>query len=301
MTVDAKHNSPSVQQRRCSPPITLLQANYAHSNNLNGHIDMSTLKHVPLPQPSSDSLRQSQIPLPPPPPTTSTPSNSNHHQVMTSTPYTPISKHWIWNSNIFYPQSRGFHDGFLPYSTNFSGLFASPKTKGWHSVHTNGQNISIKTVDLSLSSQRDCCSDQNSDSDSLDVSEGKKTPTPLSTIPPISTDENVAARTALTSANFPANTSATVATESRTIPNSIRKRNPYSIEELLKKPEKRIRLEPISFHPPIIIHNRDQSKSPADIVVQNGNLEKNTETILINLDNSKTNTSINNDSIEVCD
>lgn len=74
-----------------------------------------------------------------------------------------------------------------------------------------------------------------------------------------------------------------------------KKRNPYSIEELLKKPEKRIRLiEPISFHPPILIHNindshltRDQSKSPElhvnvdddedndEDVTRNGNIDNN--------------------------
>lgn len=76
-----------------------------------------------------------------------------------------------------------------------------------------------------------------------------------------------------------------------------KKRNPYSIEELLKKPEKRMRLiEPIAFHPPILIHDhRSQSKSPDLHVDIDDDEPLHTTTNEIDINNK------GNITIEVCD
>lgn len=127
-----------------------------------------------------------------------------------SSNYPQISKHWLWNSNFFYPTSRSVHDGFLPYSSNFSGIFNSSRS--------TSMDLLSKTIDLSQHS-----SEANSD-DSLDNNDnGKRSPATR----PSSKDAH-------------------------------KKKNPYSIEELLKKPEKRIKLDTgaTAFHPSILIHEK---------------------------------------------
>lgn len=126
-----------------------------------------------------------------------------------SSNYPQFPKHWLWNSNFFYPTTRSTHDGFLPYSSNFTGIFNSSRT--------TSLDILSKTIDLSQHS-----SEANSD-DSLDNNDhGKRSPA----IHPSSNDGH-------------------------------KKKNPYSIEELLKKPEKRIKLDSgaTAFHPSILIHD----------------------------------------------
>ncbi|XP_037046001.1 paired box pox-neuro protein [Bradysia coprophila] len=123
--------------------------------------------------------------------------------------YPQIPKHWLWNSNFFYPTSRSIHDGFLPYSSNFSGIFNASRA--------TSLDLLTKTIDLSQHS-----SEANSD-DSLDNNDnGKRSPSTH----PSSKDGH-------------------------------KKKNPYSIEELLKKPEKRIKLDSgaTAFHPSILIHD----------------------------------------------
>lgn len=152
---------------------------------------------------------------------TQTPLQSNldsHSPIVKPTPlsspdissnYPQISKHWLWNSNFFYPSSRSVHDGFLPYSPNFSGIFNSSRT--------TSLDILSKTIDLSQHS-----SEANSD-DSLDNNDnGKRSPSNRSSAK-----------------------------------DGHKKKNPYSIEELLKKPEKRIKLDSgaTAFHPSILIHD----------------------------------------------
>lgn len=155
--------------------------------------------------------------------------------------------------------------GFLPYTSNFSGFFAAAKSKeSMHSVGHHPIRSASSTIDLS--SQRSCCSEQNSDSDSLDVSDGNITPSA---------------------------SSMHLSSPSKGTVSAGKKRNPYSIEELLKKPEKRIRLiEPVAFHPPILIHDRSHSKSPEVHVDIDPN-----EHVCSDLDNNNK----SNISIEVCD
>ena len=166
--------------------------------------------------------------------------------------YAPLHKHWIWNANLFYPNAgpRSMHDSFLPYSANLTGFFGQ---------HPKGRH----------SSEPSTLKDEHSDTDSLDVSDGKLSPS--------------------------ASTASTVSS-----PPASKKRNPYSIEELLKKPEKRIRMEPIAFQPPILIHNRSHSRSkspesPNDL--RNVKLESapSEEDSIIDIENN------NNATIEICD
>ncbi|KAJ6643215.1 Paired box pox-neuro protein [Pseudolycoriella hygida] len=127
-----------------------------------------------------------------------------------SSNYPQIPKHWLWNSNFFYPTSRSVHDGFLPYSSNFSGIF--------NSTRTTSIDLLSKTIDLSQHS-----SEANSD-DSLDNNDnGKRSP----------------------------------ASHSTSKDGQHKKKNPYSIEELLKKPEKKIKLDNVAttFHPSILVHD----------------------------------------------
>lgn len=128
-----------------------------------------------------------------------------------STNYPQIPKHWLWNSSFFYPTSRSVHDGFLPYSSSFSGIFTTSRS--------TSMDLLSKTIDLSQHS-----SEANSD-DSLDNND----------------DDN--------------KTSPSTRPASKEVH---KKKNPYSIEELLKKPEKRIKLDPgvAAFHPSIIIHEK---------------------------------------------
>ncbi len=179
---------------------------------------INVLQNQPIPQLQSN-LESSPSPLVKPTPLSS-PDIPNYPQ---------IPKHWLWNSNFFYPTSRSVHDGFLPYSSNFSGIFNSSRT--------TSLDLLTKTIDLSQHS-----SEANSD-DSLDNNDNGKRSSPSTH--PSSKDGH-------------------------------KKKNPYSIEELLKKPEKRIKLDSgaTAFHPSILIHDSTAIIGHCDETSADGKYEK---------------------------
>lgn len=244
----------SSHMRRTSP-LNALQPPYPLANTPMSHIDMANLKQSVTP----------------------TAHLSSSQNISPTAGYGQIPKHWLWNTNLFYPPNggRNMHNmsaaGFLPYTSNFNGFFAASKTKeSMHATTLHPLRAATSTIDLS--SQRSCCSDQNSDSDSLDVSDGQMT---------LSASSMQLSPDKLAGAGGPTGAG--------------KKRNPYSIEELLKKPEKRIRLiEPIAFHPPILIHRRELSKSP-ELDVDSDRSER--HAVRGDLDNNNK----NNITIEVCD
>lgn len=238
-------SSASFQQQRrnlssVSMPnaINLLHANYPISVSMANHLEAKNAAlHTAHANPSaaapSGSLASISLSSPPPvgAPATSTECRSS------ASSYAQLPKHWLWSSNFLYSQSRPIHEGFLPYSSHLSGFFANKTKELSEMIHPSRSEGSLaRTVDLSSSSY---CSD-----DSFDVSDGK--------VSPVHSQHSPAQRGAKrSSAVSPTLTS--------------KKRNPYSIEELLK-PEKRARTDPISFQPSILIHSvdrQDRAKSPA--------------------------------------
>lgn len=225
--------------------------------------------------------------------TTATATQSNAHssnylpnQNVPATPYTPLSKHWLWNSSLFY--QRSLHDGFLPYPSHLGQFFGNKlRDSALHMTASNSSNElhTTKNVDISTSSY---CSDLNSDSDSLDVSDHEKvSPALLSMV-----NQKKRASNADTNHGTPPNSNA-----------PSKKRNPYSIEELLKKPEKTKmrRIEPISFQPSIIIHNDDNSKASSP---SNAGTVSDTNDSFIHSDiddNKNINNNNNHITIEVCE
>lgn len=283
ITVDAKsnqHSNSTFAQRRIPPStMNLLPSNYAlnAAASINGHFEIAALKQSTHPSHVSTAPPNSALP-----PSTSSPGSAAGSSIPTITATTnPAAsyKHWLWNSNLFYPQSRNIHEGFLPYSSHLSGFFANKSRELRAPLESSS---AIKTIDLSSSSY---CSDANSDSDSLDVSDEKFSPNSSPLSPPHRPLHHRRGTD-------------TIAT-SPTATNTAKKRNPYSIEELLKKPEKRIRTEPISFHPSILIHNfdRDGSQRSSDNLLRRANsCEKIVETECHEMDSKN-----NNLKIEVCD
>lgn len=286
------HSTLPFPSRRSSPSMNLLQS-VAFSMNSptsvgNPHIDLAAFKHSSLPMNSSSVnannpyLSIATTPSSASPPTQLT-SNSLPNQNIPATPYTPLSKHWLWNSSLFYPQTRSIHDsGFLPYPSAL-GTFFGNKIRESAALHTPMTNQTpnelTKSVDLSSSSY---CSDVNSDSDSLDVSDGKLSPT---------LHQSATLKRASDANGTTSNTTA-------------KKRNPYSIEELLKKPEKKMRrIEPISFQPSILIHNENVPKSTASppLAPIADAINDNESFLSSDLDDSKSINNNNHITIEVCD
>lgn len=164
------------------------------SSTSKSSMDLSSIKNVSIPAGSSRvnnnnlylSLNTSTTTL-------SMPSTLSTaylpHQNIPETSYSQLSKHLIWNTNLFYTQKSCSNDGLLSYPGTFENIL---NQKLCDKSYIKNKN------DPSFSSN---CSDVNSD-DSIDVSDRDKE---------IQISENP------------------------------KKRNPYSIEELLKKPEKRIR------------------------------------------------------------
>lgn len=175
-TAKQQHSTPYTQNRTITP-INLL---YNHSSLIN--------------QPSVTQLQL--------PPTTSL---LQPHSIATSqsiSTFSQLPKHWIWNSNLFYPGSRNIREGFTPYTSNFSGIFSQSKTVFCEKFKKNmdlAGNYSIKI--------------NSANEDSIDD------------------DDNSVKMVHDIAVNEPASSTLS----------SNKKRNPYSIEELLKKPEKRIR------------------------------------------------------------
>lgn len=109
------------------------------------------------------------------------------------TSYSHLSKHFIWNSNLFYTQAKSNNnDNLLEYPATFGNILDQTQ---------HDQNYTENRYDHPSSS----CPEGNSD-DSIDITERDK--------------------------------------ETQNMPIS-KKRNPYSIEELLKKPDKNA---PYSFN-----------------------------------------------------
>lgn len=286
ITADAKinpHPNSTFQQRRVPPSsLNLLHSSYAlNAASINGHFEIANLKQAALPPHASAPTPNGS--LPPPSPSPAAASATTLASVTPNPSPATSYKHWLWNSNLFYPQSRNMHDGFLPYSSHLSGFFAN-KTRDLRAPHES--TTPLKTIDLSSSSY---CSDANSDSDSLDVSDEKFSPNSSPLSPSRTMHRHM--RTHDTIASSPTST------------NTAKKRNPYSIEELLKKPEKRMRTEPIAFHPSILIHNVDHEnviRRPTDALLRRQNSsEKIRETDISEMDSKNNNNS--NLKIEVCD
>lgn len=291
------HSTLPFPSRRTSPSMNLLQSVAFSMNSPNSsgnpHIDLAAFKHsAALPMNTSSSganANNAYLSIGANPSSVSlSPTNNLPNQNLPTTPYTPLSKHWLWNSSLFYPQTRAMHDtGFLPYPSSLGTFFGNKiRSAAMHTPITNQTpNEHTKSVDLSSSSY---CSDINSDSDSLDVSDGKVSPT-------LNQSTNLK-RTLLAAVD---------ANESNAGNTTAKKRNPYSIEELLKKPEKKMRrIEPISFQPSIIIHNNENlpkpSSSPTQPAVDAIN-DTNDTFLSSDLDDSKSINNNNHITIEVCD
>lgn len=287
------HATLPFQSRRTSPAMNVLQSSPVAlnaSNTPNTAAHMASFKQSALSINSPLNANANYLSMAS---TTATSTQSNAHssnylpnQNVPATPYTPLSKHWLWNSSLFYQQSRSLHDGFLPYPSHLGQFFGNKlRDTELHMTASNSSNEAhTKNVDISTSSY---CSDLNSDSDSLDISDHEKvSPSLMATVsqklqrtPTIDTT----AGNTLPISNAPA-----------------KKRNPYSIEELLKKPEKKMRrMEPISFQPSIIIHNDESSKtsSPSNAGTVS---DTNDSFIHSDIDDNK-NLNNNHITIEVCD
>lgn len=116
-----------------------------------------------------------------------------------------LQKHWFWNpSLLYYTQHVQAASQFLPYAAAHAQTNTSTYfPSALHGTMGGGYTKSESSIDLTTPSASDALSDCDS---------GKSSPATI----------NLTTTTTSTS--------------------STRKRNPYSIEELLKKPEKRMRL-----------------------------------------------------------
>ncbi|KAH8407502.1 hypothetical protein KR222_004244, partial [Zaprionus bogoriensis] len=163
----------------------------------------------------------------------STNGNSHSHTLATAVSnqlggldlsYSTLHKHWLWNPSLIYytqahmqaAQSAATGGQFLPYSGAYlppgvASIAAVAAAAAGSCVGGGGFTKSESSVDLTKST---AMGDPLSDCDS-----GKSSPAALTMI---SAGTNIS--DALNNCN------------------NSRKRNPYSIEELLKKPEKRLRL-----------------------------------------------------------
>lgn len=182
---------------------------------------------------SSPSSLADGLPLKPGSKLLPTHANSHNHTLATAVSsqlggldlsYSSLHKHWLWNPSLLYytqahmqaAQAAAAGGQFLPYSSAYlphgaANIAAVAAAAAGSCAAGGGFTKSESSVDLTKSS---AMGDPLSDCDS-----GKSSPAALALIP--------------------ANTSITDALNNC---NNSRKRNPYSIEELLKKPEKRLRL-----------------------------------------------------------
>lgn len=123
-----------------------------------------------------------------------------------------FQKHWFWNpSLLYYTQHVQAASQFLPYATH--AQTGSPSSSYFPSTLLaggGGYTKSESSIDLTAPSAGDALSDCDS---------GKSSP-----------------------ATINLTTSASNHQQTKSSSQPTRKRNPYSIEELLKKPEKRMRL-----------------------------------------------------------
>uniref|UniRef100_A0A1I8PRC5 Paired domain-containing protein n=1 Tax=Stomoxys calcitrans TaxID=35570 RepID=A0A1I8PRC5_STOCA len=120
-----------------------------------------------------------------------------------------LQKHWFWNpSLLYYTQHVQAASQFLPYASHGQSPSAAYFPA---SMHGGGYTKSESSIDLTTPSATDALSDCDS---------GKSSPATI---------------------NLSSTSASSCPTATNPSTNS-RKRNPYSIEELLRKPEKRMRL-----------------------------------------------------------
>lgn len=145
------------------------------------------------------------------------------HQNVPDMIYSPLTKHFFWNTHFFHSQAKSTLENLYP---NPPGNISEKK------IYNSTFSTNSKITEM-LSSN---CSDINSDSDSLDVSDN-----------------------GIDSSNVLSKKQGTDAISSNL---EVKKRNPYSIEELLKKPEKRLqRIESLSQQTSIVVHEENFSPS----------------------------------------
>lgn len=222
------HNSPEeYSTQRSSTPTFLVPSTFSTSTR--NSIDLTSLKHASItasstvvgtsvstnssyftvnnsPSFSSAAIRNTYIP----------------HQNVPDMIYSPLTKHFFWNTNFFHSQPRPTHESLS--SHHLSNI----------SARNNSTSFSINSKITDSSN----CSDVNSDSDSLDVDDYGNEST-----------ANVLQKKQ--------------ETDTISSTQEVKKRNPYSIEELLKKPEKRLRhIESASFEPSIIVNDDSLRPSP---------------------------------------
>ncbi|XP_014102995.2 paired box pox-neuro protein [Bactrocera oleae] len=133
--------------------------------------------------------------------------------------YTALHKHWLWHPSLLYYSTQHAHTAtqFLPYAQAQCPAYIHSGSGS--SSSGIGSTLSIEgTIDLVAHSASDAVSDCDS---------GKSSP---------ATSLNAAPVAGSLSGRESARGNVT----------NCRKRNPYSIEELLKKPEKRMRLQAAS-------------------------------------------------------
>lgn len=225
---DSKHN-----------PLSML-----HNHQLSMLQSAASLPHLAnnsSPPPSSQSSHVSTPNLPPSSTAASSFSTVKNNSLQAdNATYSHLPKHWVWNSSFFYPHSRPVQEGFQPYlsGSSFGGLFSS--------TPPSSKNVVDLSQSLPAMATNAAGSDVTSE-DSFDPDDGRhsyRTPPPSPHTPPQSIgcppDEPVP--------GF-----------------NRKKRNPYSIEELLKKPDpKRVRRPSVAattFRPAIIIDDRSRSST----------------------------------------
>lgn len=260
----AQYNSTEPYSSQSSSTPTFLVPS-SFSNSTRSSMDLSSFKHASItasstvvgtsvntntayfavntsPSLSSTAIRNTYIP----------------HQHVPDMIYSPLTKHFFWNTNFFHSQPRSAHENS---SSQSLGNVSTVKS------NSSAFPIESRITDI-LSSN---CSDANSDSDSLDVSDyGNDSP-----------------------ANILRKRQGSETISS--IP-EVKKRNPYSIEELLKKPEKRLpHIESVSFQSSIIVNDDSPEPSPKAASVTKGN-----DNLKQDIENAKTPRS-NQFTIEVCD
>lgn len=220
---DAKHTSLSMLQSH--------QLSMMHS--------AASLPHLAKNDPSPPSPTSQHNATQPQSPTNTASFLPKNQTIPDSASYSHLPKHWVWNSSFFYPNYRPTQEGFQPYLANntFGGLFnsSSPSSK---SIVDLSRSLPV------LSTPNTAAGSDLTSEDSFDPEDGRhsyRTPPPSPHSPPQSI------------ASAPLNL----------LPGFNRKkRNPYSIEELLKKPDpKRARRPSLAttFRPSIIIDDRSRS------------------------------------------
>lgn len=264
------HSTLQFSSRRASIPSKFLPT---FSNLTKESIDLSSLKASSTSTTNSSTIVASvnasgrYLSVDPPTPSFSSSSKTNsylHNQNIPVTSHHPLCNHILWNSNLFYSQSRSVNEVLSTYPTTIRNIFDQK-------IDNVGLPITSKDTDVVSAS---ICSDVNSDCDSLDIIIDDKESSPIISRKITQTDTFSSSQSNM-------------------------KRNPYSIEELLKKPEKKLRrLNSFSLQQSIIASNDNLS----DSLPMTNNTIANTQACLIqNNINSTKQTNSNRITIEVCD